>query len=62
MSKTIKTAIVLGFMSFFLHFRGIVKELIQKPEWPQLMRHIIEDDSEEGTTPFREMIKKMPGS
>ena len=38
--------------------------MVQIPEWPQLMRHIIKDapGSEEETTPFREMIKKMPGS
>ena len=49
-------------MSFF-PIRGIVKQLVQSPEWPLLMRHIIKDspDSEKDTTPFREMIKKMPG-
>ena len=42
--------------------REIVKQLIEIPEWPLLMRHtFIDSQTELDTTPFREMIKKMPG-
>ena len=40
--------------------REITKRLIQLPQWPLLMRHIFTESDIE-TTPFREMIRKMPG-
>ena len=40
--------------------REIVKQLIETPKWPVLMRHTFNDWRKE-TTPFREMIRKMPG-
>ncbi len=40
--------------------RDIVKQLIHTEEWPLLLRHTY-DWSDEETTPFREIIKKMPG-
>lgn len=42
--------------------REIAKQLIETPQWPLLMRHtFIDSDSGKKTTPFREMIRKMPG-
>ena len=41
--------------------RDIVNQLIGVPQWPLLMCCTITDDSDKTTTPFREMIKKMPG-
>ena len=42
--------------------REIVKQLIETPQWPLLMRQTFTDfESDKETTPFREMIKKMPG-
>ena len=39
-----------------VHRRHVVADLLQSPRWPTLMHQRWEE-----TTPFRELIKKMPG-
>ena len=39
-----------------MHYRHVVSDLLQSSQWPTLLRQ-----SWEETTPFRELIKKMPG-
>ena len=39
-----------------IHYRHVVSDLLKSPQWPTLLRQ-----SWGETTPFRELIKKMPG-
>ena len=41
-------------------YREIVNQLIETPQWPLLMRQTVVVYGKK-TTPFREMIRKMPG-
>ena len=41
-----------------MHHRHVVSDLLQSPQWPTLLRQSWE---EKETTPFRELIKEMPG-
>ena len=51
-----KTLNCLHILQLNVHYRHVVSDLLQSPQWPTLLRQSWED-----TTPFRELIKKMPG-
>ena len=36
--------------------------LIKHPNWYKFLRNTFRDDNNQHTTPFRELIKKMPGN
>lgn len=41
--------------------RDIVLALLKSPQWPVMMRCTYDTSEGQITTPFRELIKKMPG-
>ena len=46
---------------FILLNRKIAMALLKSPQWPIVLRHTFETDEGKITTPFRELVKKMPG-
>jgi len=48
---------ILAHIICILNYRQVVSDLLQSPQWPTLLRQHWEN-----TTPFRELIKKMPGT
>ena len=46
----------LSLFVLHVHYRHVVSDLLQSPQWPTLMHQRWGE-----TTPFRELIKKMPG-
>ena len=47
-----------SYVQLTMHHRHVVSDLLQSPQWPTLLRQSWE---EKETTPFRELIKEMPG-
>lgn len=55
------TVVVSGhFCQVVIYFRLIAHALLQSPQWPKAMRHTFIHEGKE-TTPFRQLIRKMPG-
>ena len=45
---------------YISHYRLIAHALLQSPQWPKAMRNTFRHEGKL-TTPFRQLIRKMPG-
>ena len=55
------TNIAIAIINFVSLYSGIAMALVKHPHWYQFLRYTEMGEDGIPTTPFREMIKKMPG-